>query len=244
MRDPEHIRSIAVKKGLISPDLVLKDEEARKLIFLPGFSTKSEVTDISGRGVGMDVVQNNVTELQGRIELHSVTGKGTTIQILLPLTLAIIEGVVVQIAEERFVVPLSQILEYHQPTEKNLTLISERGEVLLIRGESIPLLRLDRMMRIQRKKSAKAVPSLTTVIIVQANRHGKVALMVDRVIRQQQIVIKKLSRELQGHPGIMGGAVLGDGRVSMVLDILDWVERWLPKIKAEKLVPNQQREAN
>ncbi len=233
--DPEHIRASAVKKGLISEDLKLSDAEARKLIFLPGFSTKTEITDISGRGVGMDVVQTNIAELQGRIELLSEVGKGTTLQIILPLTLAVIEGVVVEISDQRFVVPLSNIVEYHQPKKQNITTISERGEVLLLRGESIPLMRMDKIMRIERKKNAPH-PALGTVIIVDSNRHGKAAIMVDRIVRQQQIVIKQLSRELQGHPGIMGGAVLGDGRVAMILDVLSWVDKSLHSKQVERRV--------
>jgi two-component system chemotaxis sensor kinase CheA len=226
--DPERILAKARKENLIKEDQNLSLHDVYRLIFLPGFSTKKEVTSLSGRGVGMDVVRSNIEALQGTVEIESEPGRGTTMRLKLPVTLAIIDAAIIMVGSEKYVAPMAQILEYYRPRVEELKTIKENGELLQIRGETMPLLRLNRLLGVSghhQKRTAGELQAGATVLIVEAPRVGRVGVMADRVLRLQQVVIKKLSREIQGMPGIMGGAILGDGRVAMILDLYDWVER-------------------
>lgn len=217
--DPKKLTSIAVKKGLISATDVLSDEEAYQLIFAPGFSTKTEVTDVSGRGVGMDVVRTNITQLQGDVEIETALGKGTCMRIVLPLTLAIVDSMVVRLNEDRYVIPISQITESLQPKREDISFVAESGETLNLRGETVPLYRLSSVL----KKRAAAKPNAweSIALIVRNTNQAPFSILVDDIICQQQVVIKRLGDEMQGLPGVSGAAILGDGRASLILDLFE-----------------------
>jgi len=215
--DPNKLTEKAKAKGLISPDTKLSPEQAYKLIFLPGFSTKEQVTDVSGRGVGMDVVKTNISSLQGRVEIETDLGKGTSFQIFLPLTLAIIDSIVVQVDDNRFVVPLNQVSEFFRPQESDITNVYGRHELVTLRDEHLPTFSLSSLM----KRETETKPTWMQTALVIREGSGNFAVNVDRVIAQQQVVIKPLGAELKGKTGIMGSAILGDGRPALILDLFE-----------------------
>ncbi|MCB0368671.1 MAG: chemotaxis protein CheA, partial [Bdellovibrionales bacterium] len=217
--DAEKLKSIAIKKGIIKSTQVLSESEAWNLIFAPGFSTKEQVTDVSGRGVGMDVVKTNIQELSGEIQIHSERNVGTTFKIILPLTLAIIDGMVVQAAQGRYVIPLSHVHESIKPEANQIQFNTGLGEVLLLRGENLPLHRLNNLLG---KKSVGTTDDIIAIVI----RTGKepFALLVDDIIGQYQVVIKQLGPELQNLKGFSGSTILGDGRPSLIIEPLDLVK--------------------
>lgn len=219
--DPKRLTAKAIEKGILPPGTVLPDQEAYQLIFAAGFSTKAEVTDISGRGVGMDVVKKNIEALQGEIELETQLGSGTTFRIVLPLTLAIIDGMVVRVGEERYVVPIAQIHESIQPDVKDISKVGEVGELLNLRGEAMAMFRLSKLL-------GRTVPVKTAseciAMVVRDNKGGSFSLLVDEITGQQQVVIKRLGEELQGVPGISGGAILGDGKAALIIDVNEIVQ--------------------
>ncbi len=213
--DRDKIFSKAVEKGLISSDAQLTDEAVYQLIFNPGFSTADQVSETSGRGVGMDVVKNNISKLRGSIEIYTEKGKGTTFKIQLPLTLAIIDGMLVKVGEEVFVLPILSIVESIQPRKEHIKSIDCKDEVINVRGEYLPLIRLHEVFNIE---AASKNPSEALVIIVQSGK-TKACLLVDDIIGQQQAVIKSLDDNFQLVGGITGATILGDGTVSMILDV-------------------------
>lgn len=217
--DAEKLRNVAIKKGILKTTQTLSEQESWNLIFAPGFSTKDQVTDVSGRGVGMDVVRTNIQELSGEIQIHSEKGKGTTFKIILPLTLAIIDGMVVEIAKEKYVVPLSHVHESLKPEANQVQFNTGLGEVLLLRGENLPIYRLANLLN---KKSQSAADNSIAIVI----RTGKepFALLVDDIIGQYQVVIKQLGPELQNLKGFSGSTILGDGRPSLIIEPLDLVK--------------------
>lgn len=217
--DAEKLKGVAIKKGIIKPNQVLSESEAWALIFAPGFSTKEQVTDVSGRGVGMDVVRTNIQDLSGEIQILSEKDKGTTFKIILPLTLAIIDGMVVQVANDRYVLPLSHVHESLKPETNQIQFNTGLGEVLLLRGENLPLYRLGSLLA--KKVGLKAQDMIAIVI-----RTGKepFALLVDDIIGQYQVVIKQLGPELQNLKGFSGSTILGDGRPSLIIEPLDLVK--------------------
>jgi two-component system chemotaxis sensor kinase CheA len=211
----DRILAKAIEKGLVSPGQSLTDSEINGLIFAPGFSTAEAVTDISGRGVGMDVVRRNIESIRGRIDIHSVLGQGTTFQIRLPLTLAVTDGMLVRVGDERYIVPLTSISLSFRPEASMLSTIPPGGEVVMLRGEVLPVVRLHQMFGIP---DAVTNPSEAILMIVGDGEH-RVALLVDQLLGQQQVVAKALGEGVGEVPGISGGAILSDGRVGLIIDI-------------------------
>lgn len=212
--DPAKLIAKGIERGVIQPDEELSDSQAYQLIFAPGFSMAAQVSDISGRGVGMDVVRRNIQQLRGTVEIESTLGRGSTFRICLPLTLAIIDGMVVRVGQERFIIPMIAIEQSLRPTPEQITSVQQRGEVLQIRGKMIPLVPLGQIFGM----SPKLDPCETIVVIAHVDTR-QIGVVVDELIGQQQVVIKTLGDYFAGVHGISGGAVLGDGRVGLILDM-------------------------
>ncbi|MDE3173954.1 MAG: chemotaxis protein CheA, partial [Gemmatimonadota bacterium] len=213
--DRSKILRKAVAMGLASDAQTLSDRDVYELIFAPGFSTAEAVTDISGRGVGMDVVRRNVEAMRGRIEIDARPGRGTRFVIRLPLTLAITDGMVVRVGGERYIVPTLNIQVSFRPETGMLSTIAGRGEMVTLRGEVRPLVRLHRLFGIV---GAEEDPRRALLMVVGDGAQS-VALLVDELLGQQQLVAKSLGRGLGVAPGVSGGAILGDGRVGLILDV-------------------------
>jgi two-component system chemotaxis sensor kinase CheA len=220
--DAERVRAKAIERGLIAPGAQLSDEQLHMLIFEPGFSTRDEVTDLSGRGVGMDVVRQNVQLLNGTIALASEPGQGSTVSIELPLTLAILEGLLVRVADRTLVLPLLSVVETVSPHAGQIQRIAEQGDVVLIRDESIPLLRLRRFLGLAPASSANGTGAesgnRSLIVVVEAGRK-KIGLVVDELLGQQQVVVKSLEKHLRRVDGLMGATILGDGCVAPIVDV-------------------------
>lgn len=209
----------AIERGLIESDKGMTDSDVFNLIFAPGFSTAEKVTDISGRGVGMDVVRRNLEAIRGRIDITSAPGKGTTFAIRLPLTLAVTDGMLVRVGEERFVVPTTHIHMSFRPEPSMLSTIVGRGEVVLLRGELMPIARLHALFGVP-----NAVQSpMEGLLMIVGDAERRTALLVDELLGQQQVVAKTLGGSLGKVPGVSGGAILGDGRVGLILDVTETV---------------------
>lgn len=209
----------AVEKGLIESDKGMTDSDVFNLIFAPGFSTADQITDISGRGVGMDVVRRNLETIRGRIDITSAPGKGTTFAIRLPLTLAVTDGMLVRVGSERFIVPLTHIHMSFRPEPSMLSTVVGRGEVVLLRGELLPIIRLHRLFDV-----TGAVQSpLDGLLMIVGDGDRRTALLVDDLLGQQQVVAKTLGDGLGKVPGVSGAAILGDGRVGLILDVTETV---------------------
>lgn len=213
--DPKKIKSKAIEKGLISENDSLSDDKIINLIFHPGFSTAEKVGEFSGRGVGMDVVKNNIDELRGSVNLSTKTGEGSVFRIKLPLTLAIIEGMLVQVGQSVFIIPLLSILESIRPKKEDVESVKGKGEVVKVRGEYIPLLRSYDYFEID---SDKKNPWEALLVIVESG-NDRLALMVDDLIGQQQIVIKSLEGYITKNRAVSGASILGDGSVALIIDI-------------------------
>jgi two-component system chemotaxis sensor kinase CheA len=212
--DPERIRRKAVEKGLIAQGATLTREETLALIFAPGFSTAEQVTSVSGRGVGMDVVRRNIEKLRGTVEITSGLGTGSTFRIKLPLTMAIIDGLVVRVGTDRFILPSTSVQVALRPAREAITRVHDRGEVLELRGRIYPLHRLHRRLGIPGDAQ-----EAWDGIVVLVEHSGRVsALLVDEMVSKQEVVIKNLGAFLGHLPGIAGGAILGDGNIALILD--------------------------
>lgn len=217
--DSEKLKNKAVEKGIIKSDASLSDKEAMALIFAPGFSTKEKVTDVSGRGVGMDVVKTNIQELGGEVQIESHLGQGTTFKIILPLTLAIIDAMILQYANEKFVIPLNHVHETLKPQAEQVTQ-GPLGEILLLRDENLPMFRLGDFFGI--KSSTKTNDMIS--IVIKSGRTPFV-LVVDDILDQSQVVTKQLGTELQGIKGISASTILGDGKPALILEPQDLLQR-------------------
>ena len=213
--DQQRVIQRAISAGIIPADSELIEAEVYQLIFQPGFSTASEVTDVSGRGVGLDVVRKHVERLRGRIHIESTLGRGTTFFLKLPLTLAIIDGLVVGVGVERYVVPIFAVREVLRPTPSMMSSIQNRGEMALVRGGLLPVIRLYRRFRLE-PASEKASDSILIVTDTGGKPFG---LLVDRLIGKQEVVIKGMGDSLKNIPGVAGSAILGDGQVGLILDM-------------------------
>jgi two-component system chemotaxis sensor kinase CheA len=212
----DKILSKAIERGLVTgTGEELDDDQVFKLIFEPGFSTASQVTDISGRGVGMDVVKKNIEKLKGKIDVQSRPGQGTTMTLRIPLTLAIIDGMLVRVGSARYTIPLNPIREAFRPQADQVTLTPEGREIVRIRDEFFPVLRLHERFRIE-PDSRDLVDG--TLLLIEADGRG-VALLVDQILGQQETVIKGLSDFLGESQGVSGCTILGDGEVSLILDV-------------------------
>ena len=222
------IRGKAVERGLISAQEPLTDREVLDLIFAPGFSLASKVTDLSGRGVGMDVVRRNIERLRGTIEIDSVEGRGTTFTIGLPLTLAIIEGLLVQAGDQRFVVPTLSVRESFRPLPSMLSVVQGRGEMVSVRGTLVPLLRLANHLHIP---DAVTDPTQGIVMVLEAGQDCR-CVLVDALVGKQEVVIKSLGETFQDQQEFAGAAILGDGRVGLILDTTSLVRLKLKHAEA------------
>lgn len=206
----------AIEKKLIAESSILSDKQAFELIFMPGFSTAESITDISGRGVGMDVVRKNIQALGGNIEIISVLGRGTTISIHLPLTLAIIDGQSVAVGDETYIVPLVSIIESINITDKMLNKIAGKGEAFKLRNQYIPIIRMHEVFNVQTKNKSK---SSEGVIVVVERQGALCGLFVDELLGPQQVVVKSLEANYRRVEGISGATILGDGSVALILDV-------------------------
>lgn len=212
--DREKIVQKAIAKGLIESDRGMTDGEVYNLIFEPGFSTADKVTDISGRGVGLDVVKKSVETLRGRIEISSEPGKGSTFSMRLPLTMAVTDGMLVRVGDERFIIPTINIHKSFRPSIDTLSTITGRGEMVMLRGELMAIFRLHQVFQIE---GAIEDPTHGLLVILD-DGDRKCALLVDELLGQQHVVAKPLSDGIGKLPGVSGGAILGDGRVGLILD--------------------------
>lgn len=211
----ERILAKARERGLLKPNETLPEKDIYDLIFAPGFSTAEVVSDISGRGVGMDVVRQNIEKLRGKVEIDTVPGQGTTFTIYLPLTLAIIDGMIVSIGGERYIIPTLSVRESFRPKADMISSIHERGEMVNVRGRLSPLLRLYQYL----EQAPKVTDPAEAIIVVVESGQQTRCLMVDELIGKQEVVIKSLGGALKRNNALAGGAVLGDGRVGLILNV-------------------------
>ena len=213
--DRDAILKKAVERGLVRDGIAIPDSEVYQLIFQPGFSTAKQVTDISGRGVGMDVVRRNVEALQGSISLRSAIGKGSVMTVRLPLTLAILDGLTVSLGDQVFIVPLLSVVESLRPQRSELKTVAGKGEVVLVRGEIVPLIRLYRVFNMP----ARATDPCEGLLVLVENDRNKCAILVDELLGQSQVVIKNLEANFRKVDGIASATILGDGRIALILDV-------------------------
>jgi two-component system chemotaxis sensor kinase CheA len=224
--DPVKIKAKAIQKGLISAEKELADSEIFNLIFEAGLTTAAQVTNVSGRGVGMDVVRRHIEKLRGRIDIRSTRGQGSAFFLKVPLTLAIIDGLVVGVGSERYIVPLFAVREMIRPTAETIWTVQQRGEMALVRGNLLPVLRLYRRFGVK----PRSTEPTESVLVVAEVEGASYCLLVDDLIGKQEVVIKSLGETFRSVTGIAGGAIMGDGRVGLILDL-------------DKLIKDGEREA-
>jgi two-component system chemotaxis sensor kinase CheA len=212
----ERVKGIAIEKGLISAEATLSDEEIDNLIFMPGFSTAAEVSDISGRGVGMDVVRRSIQALGGRITISSKPGKGSTFTMSLPLTLAVLDGMVVSVQGQTLVAPITAIVETLQPKAADVHSLGGHARVISIRGGFVPLIDVGMALGYRREP----LPATQGVaLLIEGEGGARAALLCDAIQGQRQVVIKSLEANYRQVPGVAAATILGDGRVALILDI-------------------------
>ncbi len=212
--DCEKILRKAREKGIIEEGARLQESEIFNLIFAPGFSTAEQITAVSGRGVGMDVVRRQIQKLRGKIEVSSIQGQGATILLKLPLTLAIIDGLMVRAGGQTYIVPIFAVREMFRPTADMLSTVENRDEMVLVRGSLLPVIRLNRRFGLQ----ARSEDLCESLLIVTESGGKRFCLVVEELIGKQEVVIKSLTGSVRNVRGIAGGAILGDGRVGLILD--------------------------
>jgi two-component system, chemotaxis family, sensor kinase CheA len=212
--DKSKILKKAIKSGMIQSEEGLTDQEIFKLIFLPGLSTAEKVTDVSGRGVGMDVVRQAVEKMRGKIEIESSLGKGTTFITRFPLTLAIIDGMIVRVGTESYIIPTISIRQALRPTQKAYTNIVGKGEMITAMGQLMPFIRLYELFNIE----PQFKEPWDAIIVVVDSESGSKCLMVDKIIGKAEVVVKSLGEGLKNIKGVAGGAILGDGRIGLIID--------------------------
>jgi two-component system chemotaxis sensor kinase CheA len=212
--DRDRILQKAIERGLARSDEAYTDEQVYDFLFRPGFSLAKQISDISGRGVGMDVVRRSIEKLHGKVEVHSVLGQGSAFTIRLPLTLAIIDGMVVGVGKERYVLPLTSIVRSLRPAPEQISTVLGQAEMVQVLGELFPLVRLHARFRIEAKSR---VPWEGLVVITEAET-GRCGLLVDELLGIQQVVIKGLEEDLRNDKCLAGCTILGDGRVGLILD--------------------------
>ena len=213
--DAARIRRKALENGLVKEGDVLTDEQLYGLIFRPGFSTAERVTDVSGRGVGMDVVQRNIVSLGGQVAIASVSGHGTTFTIKLPLTLAILDGLSVLVGDETYIIPLVNITESIRPKAEQVQSIVGEGEIVNVRGRVLPIVRLHEVLGVV----PRVLDPTKSLLVLVENGREQVALLVDELVGQHQVVIKSLETNYQRVEGVSGATIMGDGHVALILDI-------------------------
>lgn len=219
--DREKIREKALKMGLIQKGDNLTEKEIDYLIFRPGFSTAEKITDISGRGVGTDVVKDKIDKLRGRVEVQSKKGEGTTFFMWLPLTLAIVDGMIIKIGSERYIIPTLNVQETFRPKESDCHTVGKNNEMIKVRDNLVPLIRLDEIFGITGNNGSKEPEKKMwdRLVVVVENQEKKRGLLVDELVGQEEVVIKSLGDWLNNVKGIAGSVILGDGRVGLILDI-------------------------
>ncbi len=213
--DRARIVAKAIERGLIATGDGMTDSEIYNLIFEPGFSTAAQVTNVSGRGVGMDVVRRHIGKLRGRIEIRSVLGEGSTFVLKLPLTLAIIDALVVGVGQERYIVPLFAVREMFRPVADTIWTVQQKAEMALVRDTLLPVLRLYRKFGV----TPRSEDPQASVLVVAETEGQRFCLLVDDLVGKQEVVIKSLGETFKSVTGIAGGAILGDGRVGLILDL-------------------------
>lgn len=216
--DTEKVRKKAVEKGLIHPNKVLTDQEAANLIFMPGFSTASKITNVSGRGVGLDVVKTMIDKLNGTVNVTTEKGRGSKFSIRLPLTLAIIQGLLVRVGKEVYSIPIASVIESHRIKRGEINTI-DNYEVLNVRNEVISVLRLSRLFNIRNTEDGEYC-----FVVIVGTQDKKIGIMVDALIGEEDVVIKPLRDQLTQSPGIAGASILGDGSVSLIIDVSQLLE--------------------
>jgi len=216
----EKLLTKAREKGIDAPDS-MTDTEVWSLIFAPGFSTADQVTDVSGRGVGMDVVKKNITALNGTVEIDSAEGYGMRVSVRLPLTLAIMDGMSVRVSDEVYILPLSSVIESFQIKPTDINTLAQGAQVVKVRDEYMPVIELERVFQVPRFEHSGASPIM---VVVEADGQ-RVALMVDELLGQQQVVIKNLESNYRRVPNVSGATILGDGKVALILDTSSLVRR-------------------
>ena len=212
----EKVLELAIEKGVVAHDAQLSDNEVDNLIFAPGFSTAEEVTDLSGRGVGMDVVRRNIQSLGGRVSVESFPGKGTRFKLTLPLTLAVLDGMIVGVADQKYVVPINSIIETVRPPKEDVEMMVGGGSVIRIRGDYIRVLPISLVFGLE---GGEQDPSKGLVVLAETEGGRTVGLLVDALAGQQQVVIKSLETNFKAVEGIASATILGDGSVCFILDI-------------------------
>ncbi len=217
--NPEIIKAKAIEKGIISSTSAISDEEVIQLIFHPGFSTKEEVSEVSGRGVGMDVVKTNIEKLSGSIRVDTELGSGSVFRIALPLTMAIIDGMIIQVGDEKFVIPITQVQESLKPQVDDLHFATGLGHCLNLRGNVLPVKKISELLRLN--DQGKELHE--QIVIITNSKQGPLAIAVDDILKQQQVVIKKLGNEIRDQKGFMGSSILGDGKPAFIIDVEDLV---------------------
>jgi two-component system chemotaxis sensor kinase CheA len=216
----QKLLSKARERGIDAPD-TLTDNEVWSLIFAPGFSTADMVTDVSGRGVGMDVVKRNITALGGTVEIDSAEGYGMTVRVRLPLTLAIMDGMSVGVCQECYILPLASVVESFQVKKDTIKTIGSSGRVVEVRGEYMPVIELEQVFAVPRMDQDRAPP----IMVVVEAEGGRAALLVDELLGQQQVVVKNLESNYRKVQDVSGATIMGDGRVALILDIAALVKR-------------------
>ena len=211
----EKILSKAIERGLTTENSTLSDTEIYNFIFHPGFSTAEKITDVSGRGVGMDVVRKHIQKLRGRVDIQSSVGSGTTFHLKLPLTLAIIDALVAGVGSERYIIPIYIVREMLRPTPDMISTVQGKAEMALVRGSLLPLVRLHECFHVE----PRSTDPCECLLIVAESGEKRFCLMVDALIGKQEVVIKSLGEKFQHVEGVAGGAILGDGRVGLILDL-------------------------
>ncbi len=216
--DTEKVRAKAIERGLIHPNKVLTEQEAANLIFLPGFSTAEKITNVSGRGVGLDVVKTMIDKLNGTVNVTTEKGKGSKFSIRLPLTLAIIQGLLVKVGKEVYSIPIASVIESHRIKKEEINTI-DNYEVLNVRNEVISVLRLSRLFNIHNGEDAEYC-----FVVIVGTQDKKIGIMVDALIGEEDVVIKPLRDQFTQSPGIAGASILGDGSVSLIIDVSQLLE--------------------
>jgi two-component system chemotaxis sensor kinase CheA len=210
----------AREKGIDAPDS-MTDAECWNLIFAPGFSTAEQVTDVSGRGVGMDVVKKNITSLGGTVEIDSAEGYGMKVSVRLPLTLAIMDGMSVGVGDECYILPLSSVVESFQVQSNTIKTVAGSGRVVEVRDEYMPVIELEKVFDVPRFD----FEHVSSIMVVVEAEGGRVALLVDELLGQQQVVVKNLEANYRKVNDVSGATIMGDGRVALILDVGSLVRR-------------------
>lgn len=226
--DVNSVRQKAIERGVIHPNKQLSDVEAFNLIFEPGFSTAKQVTDVSGRGVGLDVVKRQIEKLNGNVSVWSETGKGSRFTIKIPLTLAIIQGLLVRVGEEMYAIPITSVLESHRIKPSDIKLI-DNYEVFNVRDDVVSLIRLNRLFRIPTDENKEHY-----FVVIVGSAEKKMGLIVDSLIGEEDVVIKPLRDHFTNAPGIAGANITGDGRVSLIIDVSQLLDLGLRKEREER----------